>query len=65
MYNLGNEWKVQACGIKKVKANLYFANVDHTALLFPGITKEDIRRTTGKVDLLIGRDCCILLPDKM
>lgn len=61
----GNKRKVRACGIEEVTANLGFANVDHTASLFPGITKEYIRRPTGKVDMLIGTDCCILLPDKV
>lgn len=60
-----NEWKVRACGIEEVTASIDFAHVDHMTSLFPGITKEDIRRPTGKVDLLTGTDCCVLLPDKV
>ena len=33
--------------------------------LFPGIEASDIRRPVGDVEVLLGLDCCRLLPDKI
>jgi hypothetical protein len=61
----GEVWNVRGCGIEEVTADLNFLDVNGMVSLFPGIKKEDIRRPMGNVDLLIGTDYCVLLPEKI
>ena len=61
----GREWKILAFGIEEVTASVDYIDVGKVANLFNGISESDIRRPTGRVDLLIGTDCSVLLPEKV
>ena len=65
MDNSGQEWTVHAYGIEQVTLEIGQFNVANVTKLFGGITEKDIKRPTGSVDLLIGTDCCMLLPEKV
>ena len=62
---VGQEWKIHAYGIEEVTANIGAINVTKVSRLFKGISEDDIKRPSGRVDLLIGTDCCPLLPEKV
>ena len=51
--------------MREVTADVGNVDVSQAAKLFKGIREQDIRRPTGKVDLLIGTDSCSLLPTKI
>jgi hypothetical protein len=65
MDNSGQEWTVHAYGIEQVTSEIGQFNVANVTKHFRGITEKDIKRPTGSVDLLIGTDCCMLLPEKV
>lgn len=62
MDNSGQEWTVHAYGIEQETSEIGQFNVANVTKLSRGITEKDIKRPTGSVDLLIGTDCCMLLP---
>lgn len=51
--------------MNKITADISKVNVHGVVKFFKGINEGDIARPEGKVDLLIGADCCILLPGKI
>jgi hypothetical protein len=52
-------------GYEQVTSEIGQCNVANVTKLFKGITEKDMKRPTGSVDLLIGTDCCMLLPEKV
>lgn len=61
----GKIWKIKVYGMNKITAVISKVNVHGVVKFFKGINEGDIARSEGKVDLLIGADCCILLPEKI
>ena len=59
----GKIWQVRLYGIEKITANTHQVNFQQAAKLFD-VDEESIFVPTGNVDILIGSDCCSLLPDK-
>ena len=58
-------WTIQVYGIDEVTSNLGKVDVSRVVELFRDIQINDIERPTGEVDLLLGLDCCTLLPNKI
>ncbi|XP_062605795.1 uncharacterized protein LOC134267606 [Saccostrea cucullata] len=61
----GKVWQVKVYGRNKITADISKVDVHGVVKFFKGIKEGDIVRPEGKVDLLIGADCCILLPEKI
>ncbi|XP_062602451.1 uncharacterized protein LOC134264167 [Saccostrea cucullata] len=61
----GKVWQVKVYGMNKITADISKVDVHGVVKFFKGIKEGDIVRPEGKVDLLIGADCCILLPEKI
>ena len=61
----GNTWTIKAYGMEEVTADISDVDISKVARLFKGIDKKDVKRPTGQVDILIGTDCCILMPNKL
>lgn len=61
----GKILKIKVYGMSKITADISKVNVHGVVKFFKGINEGDIARPEGKVDLLIGADCCILLPEKI
>ena len=57
----GKLWTVHAYGIEEITSELDKFNVSSVASLFRNIQPEDIERPYGKVDMLIGIDCCAIM----
>ncbi|CAC5363778.1 unnamed protein product [Mytilus coruscus] len=55
------EYVIPLTDLRAEVARVDMSRVDQ---LFKGINKNDIQRPTGQVDILIGTDCCILMPNK-
>ncbi|VDI23272.1 Hypothetical predicted protein [Mytilus galloprovincialis] len=60
----GKIWTIKAYGMEEVTAEVARVDMSRVEQLFKGINKNDIQRPTGQVDILIGTDCCILMPNK-
>ncbi|CAC5362063.1 unnamed protein product [Mytilus coruscus] len=60
----GKIWTIKAYGMEEVTAEVARVDMSRVDQLFKGINKNDIQRPTGQVDILIGTDCCILMPNK-
>jgi hypothetical protein len=61
----GKVWQVKVYGMNKITADISKVDVHGVVRFFKGIKEGNILRPEGKVDLLIGADCCILLPEKI
>ena len=61
----GKIWEITVYGMEEVTADANNVNVDSVANLFSGVTTEILNRPTGKIELLIGTDCCEILPVKI
>ena len=59
----GKIWNVPCFGIDEITSTAPKMNFDNIVDIFPGIKKGDIQRPFGNIDLLIGLDCCFLLPN--
>ncbi|CAC5408838.1 unnamed protein product [Mytilus coruscus] len=60
----GKIWTIKAYGMEEVTAEVARVDMSRVDQLFKGINKNDIQRPNGQVDILIGTDCCILMPNK-
>ena len=61
----GKVWQICVYGMDEVTTNLEESDVSKVVHFFPEISLEDIERPKGKIELLIGADCCELLPNKV
>ncbi|XP_071136608.1 uncharacterized protein [Mytilus edulis] len=60
----GQEWKIRTYGMDQITADVTRVDIRGIAKLFKSVTEKDVIRPEGKVDILIGSDCCVLLPTK-
>ena len=58
----GKLWRIYAYGIEEITSALKYVNMSSYASHFSQIKIEDINRPYGTVDMLIGIDCCAILP---
>ncbi|KAK4304812.1 hypothetical protein Pmani_023247 [Petrolisthes manimaculis] len=58
----GNVVSIRAVGIKEISSTLEPVDVSKLVTLFEGIETKDIARPCGNIDLLVGSDCCDILP---
>ncbi|XP_043208348.1 uncharacterized protein LOC122373955 isoform X1 [Amphibalanus amphitrite] len=58
----GKQWEVHAYGIEEITSALDKFDVSAVAPLFQNIQPKDIERPHGNVDMLIGIDCCAIMP---
>ena len=56
-------WEVHAFGIDEITSELNPVNTSSVAKLFRGIQPQDIKRPYGSIDMLIGIDCCVIMPE--
>jgi hypothetical protein len=61
----GNTWTIKAYGMEEATADISDVDISKVARLFKGIDEKDVKRPTGQVDILIGTNCCILMPNKL
>jgi hypothetical protein len=61
----GNTWTIKAYGMEEVTTDISNIDISKVARLFKGVDEKDVNRPTGQVDILIGTDCCILMPIKL
>ena len=61
----GKVWNIPAYGMQEVTTDIEEVNTTNVAGLFPEISSKDILRPKGKVEILIGSDCCDILPNKV
>ena len=54
--------KISACEMKEVTSDVNHVNWEWLYSLFPGYETANFKRPSGKVDLLIGSDCCCIFP---
>ena len=58
-------WWITVYEIHDITAEVKKTNLDDIGDIFQGLSKNDVRRPSGKVQILIGTDNCSLLPDKV
>ena len=58
-------WNIIAYEMNEITADVNTDNATELHMLFKGVSADEIRRPSGRVDLLIGTDCCVLLPTKI
>ena len=51
--------------MEEATADIFDVDISKVARLFKGIAEKDAKRPTGQVDILIGTDCCIIMPNKL
>ncbi|KAK3089754.1 hypothetical protein FSP39_006215 [Pinctada imbricata] len=61
----GKIWQIRAYGIDEITANIAKVEISEVTQFFPKIKNSDIYRPYGKVHLLVGSDCCAILPVKV
>ena len=61
----GKVWEIRVYGMNEVTADVGHVDIERVVKLFKSLKPSDIMRPIGKVDVLIGTDCCTLLPDKV
>ena len=49
----------------EITSEVTAVDVSRVVSLFRGVTENDIKRPTGRIELLIASDCCTLLPNKV
>ena len=59
----GKIWSVTAFGIDEITANIHQVNIEHIKKNFPDIDIMEIIRPEGKIDMLIGVDSCVIMPN--
>ena len=59
------QWSIRAIGMDEITSEISAVDVSRVASLFRGVTENDIKRPTGRIELLIASDCCTLLPNKV
>ena len=52
-------------GIEEITSNIEKVDISEVSQLFEHIQMKDIERPAGKIDLLLGLDCCQSFPDKI
>ena len=57
------KWDIYAYGMDEITADLQHVTTERIATYFPDIYLQDIARPQGKVDLLIGVDFCVIMPN--
>ena len=57
-----NIWEIYAYGIAEITSDLKFVNMSSYSSQFPQVKIEDINRPYGTIDMLVGIDCCAILP---
>ena len=60
----GQELQIDVYGIDKITSNIQAVNLDGVHRLFKDVTKEEIARPTGEVDVLIGFEYAGFHPQK-
>ena len=64
MIDLENKkWDIYAYGMDAITADLQHATTERIAMYFPDIYLQDIARLQGNIDLLIGVDFCVIMPN--
>ena len=58
-----NVWNIDAYGMDEITTDLQNIDEKYITKYFPEINIIDYRRPTGKVDILIGVDCCAIMPN--
>ena len=58
-------WNIIIYGINEITSNISKVDVKDVISLFNNIRYQDIERPVGRVDILLGLDCCTLLPNKV
>ena len=61
----GKVWEVKMYGMDDITAKVANIDVSRVSRLFKGISERDIQRPSGEVEILVGTDCCTLLPNKV
>ena len=59
----GKVWQICVYGMDEVSTNIEDSDVSKIIHLFPEISLKDVRQPKGNIELLIGADCCELLPN--
>ena len=59
----GKVWQICVYGMNEVSTNIEDSDVSKIIHLFPEISLKDVRQPKGNIELLIGADCCELLPN--
>ena len=60
----GHAVEFEVCGIDKITSDIEHVNVESIAQLFKNVTKDEIARPTGPVDVLIGYEYTAYNPEK-
>jgi hypothetical protein len=50
--------------MEEATADISDVDISKVARLFKEIDEKNVKRPTGQVDILVGTDCCILMPNK-
>ena len=58
-------WYIQVYGMDEITAHANEVDISDVVNLFENIRLEDEDRPVGHIDLLLGLDCCELLPNKV
>ena len=58
----GIDWNLFCYGINEITSDASEIDIKSIVSVFSGVTKDDLLRPVGEVDLLIGGDYCSLLP---
>lgn len=58
----GKVWNVDAVGINEISARIKKVDLSKMPELFVGISRSDVDRPHGEIDMLIGTNYCELLP---
>ena len=61
----GNIWTITVYEMMEITGKIESKDLTEVSSLFHGIGGKTIDRPSGSVDLLIGTDCCTLLPNKV
>ena len=58
-------WTIKVYGIEEITSPVAPVDVSNIKDIFLEIEVNDVERPVGNIELLIGLDCCQLLPDKV